>query len=1210
MLGMLDVGSAAIFDLKVDIGADGQPVKAGWSEWSEPRLDPGPPTAEKTFGAVTLTLSRTGGNGLAFRNRTEPGGDLTNDLVCIDNLLEEDMGVITMTISGLAPGDYTITTYHNYIFQGTSKISIKIDDVLLVDGERTTLWAETDDAAASATCDFTASGADVVVDLICLYIGQNVPFNGFHLRERLRADRPYPPDDSLNVCPDPVLNWRPGARAAEHDVYFGTDYNDVNDATTSDGAYLDTVDVNYYSGTLGLEWAKTYYWRVDEVNGPSVWKGLTWKFTSNDRTAFDPDPGDEGTAVLIDTLLTWSSCDADSHDVYFGTDFDDVNDRRPAAYQDSLAQTTWDPNGLEYLTVYYWAVDVVKGLDTWPGPVWSFMTGSPDPNLILWYKFDEADANTAHDSSGHNYHCDVTGIDPDVHWEPDNGRFDGCLKFDNDIGVPLPIEVTDTIEKEITVSVWANGLPDQDPTNDMPIFDGGDWGNSLGDGHYKVILLVPAEDGGMAWRAGNDTNDLLEWEEGPADAWRGEWNHFGCVKDENADIMKVYFNGILVKSKSGTTGTLVNVVNNVFKIGAYNENMGDYRGRLDDFQLYNRALSTNEIEDLFRGGNLGIAWGPNPRHGQRELPRDPNLEWKPGNYADSHDIYFGTDWDDVNDAVTTSPFFMTNREPNSYDLPMLLDLGRTYYWRIDEVNDSNGHKWKGRIWRFAVRDYVPVEDFEPYDLAANLINDAWLDGARSLDEPPWFVYVNGATVGLGASYADPPDPVHGGDQSMMLVYDNSGWGGMIPCYSETERTFNTPQDWTEADVVLITLNFYGDPNNDANATEQMYVIVEDADGNAPVNYGHYEDEDMNDIQEDEWQEWNILLADFAGVDMNAVTRMYIGFGVQGSSVPGGYGTVYFDNIRLYQPKCVPSRRSTDFAAFDLSDSCIIDFGEIDIIADDWLDIDEFVTAVAPGSPVARYEFSQNLDDSSGNNHHGAVATGAAAYDAGGKDGYCIDFDRTFGVEIPGAVFADVNEAVTISVWVNGYADQNDVSTVILEAGRGSFPFVDDWNDIITIDAEWRDAELDFEAGGPGEDWDDFPDEAWAGEWNHYAFVADANEGPKGIMVIYHNGRPVTQGTTDANVLGITHAFIGIAPRSEQQGWEGHYIGKLDEVHIYDYGLSKNEVAYLFMGDGTLYLSLESSGNFFDAEPAGSKAVNFRDVAVIADKWLLKQYWPR
>jgi len=177
--------SISAVELKVDIGADDQTVKAGWTEWSEPRLDPGPPSAQKSFGDVTVTLTQTGGDGLGFRNGDEPCGDLTGDGVHNDNVPVGGSGAIIMTISGLAAGDYIITTYHNDIFTGSPTIDIKVNGALKFKDFALTQGAPDDDSAANATYDFTASGGDVVIE----FIGQtgmgHVLLSAFYLRDAM-----------------------------------------------------------------------------------------------------------------------------------------------------------------------------------------------------------------------------------------------------------------------------------------------------------------------------------------------------------------------------------------------------------------------------------------------------------------------------------------------------------------------------------------------------------------------------------------------------------------------------------------------------------------------------------------------------------------------------------------------------------------------------------------------------------------------------------------------------------------------------------------------------------------------------------------------------------------------------------------------------------------------------------------------------------------
>ncbi len=105
---------------------------------------------------------------------------------------------------------------------------------------------------------------------------------------RVKASKSIPSDGSSDMPRDIVLSWTPGVFANEHDLYFGTNFEDVNQATTTvdpNGVYIGRFDSNFYpeSGTLRLELDKTYYWRIDEVNAPpgsEVYKGNVWSFKS------------------------------------------------------------------------------------------------------------------------------------------------------------------------------------------------------------------------------------------------------------------------------------------------------------------------------------------------------------------------------------------------------------------------------------------------------------------------------------------------------------------------------------------------------------------------------------------------------------------------------------------------------------------------------------------------------------------------------------------------------------------------------------------------------------------------------------------------------------------------------------------------------------------------------------------------------------------
>ena len=317
----------------------------------------------------------------------------------------------------------------------------------------------------------------------------------------------------------------------------------------------------------------------------------------------------------------------------------------------------------------------------------------------------------------------------------------------------------------------------------------------------------------------------------------------------------------------------------------------------------------------------GTAWGPNPADGAIDVIPNVELSWTPGIFASSHNVYLGTDFNDVNDANTSSMgIYKGNQGPNSYDPPGILDLETTYYWRIDEVNGPN--TWNGKVWRFTTANYIVIDNFESYNETDNPVFNTWIEG--------YWWNGNGSIVWLGIT---PVAPVHGGQQSMGFWYENSvNWDNGY--YSEISADpLNLPigsGDWTVHGVKALMLFFYGDPNNDSNETEQLYVGLEDSIGTyAEVKYGP----DMNDIKIAEWQQWDIALSEFNDVNLASVQTFYIGFGDRDNAIiPGGDGFVYFDDIRLYPARCIPELAPVE----DLSGNCIVDYFDIQIMAFEWL----------------------------------------------------------------------------------------------------------------------------------------------------------------------------------------------------------------------------------------------------------------------------------
>ncbi len=99
------------------------------------------------------------------------------------------------------------------------------------------------------------------------------------------ATNPSPANEATEVYRDTSMSWTPGEFAATHDVYMGTSFSDVNTASRDKpGSVLVSKGQDPNTFKPGrLDFAKTYYWRVDEVNAPpstAIFKSSVWSFTT------------------------------------------------------------------------------------------------------------------------------------------------------------------------------------------------------------------------------------------------------------------------------------------------------------------------------------------------------------------------------------------------------------------------------------------------------------------------------------------------------------------------------------------------------------------------------------------------------------------------------------------------------------------------------------------------------------------------------------------------------------------------------------------------------------------------------------------------------------------------------------------------------------------------------------------------------------------
>ena len=124
---------------------------------------------------------------------------------------------------------------------------------------------------------------------------------------------------------------------------------------------------------------------------------------------------------------------------------------------------------------------------------------------------------------------------------------------------------------------------------------------------------------------------------------------------------------------------------------------------------------------------------------------------------------------------------------------------------------------------------------------------------------------------------------------------------------------------------------------------------------------------------------------------------------------------------------------------------------------------------------------------------------------------------------------------------------------------------------------------------------------WQDEWIHIAGTYDGQQ-----VKCHING--LVQDSQDIGPIELSQDTSGLAIGNRTDDMMRPFMGRIDDVRVYNYGLSLGEVAWLAT-EGSGYVPLDSPANIYDEEPSGHKIVNFKDFALLAQHWLQQTLWP-
>jgi hypothetical protein len=300
--------------------------------------------------------------------------------------------------------------------------------------------------------------------------------------------------------------------------------------------------------------------------------------------------------------------------------------------------------------------------------------------------------------------------------------------------------------------------------------------------------------------------------------------------------------------------------------------------------------------------------------------------------------------------------------------------------------------------------------------------------------------------------------------------------------------------------------------------------------------------------------------------------------------------VYFDDIRLYIPRCMPG------LAPDLTGDCFIDYDDLQILTSDWLESEYNVPAVTPSDAnlVALYEFEGDFNDSFNDHDGDPYGDATTVYDPViNSNVLSLDGDGDYVVitdsNTPGSAF-DITGTITVACWIK-------------------IPNFDkDWQAIVTKgDSAWRLARASGTGTGIGVEFacNGLSPSSWVsgeirvddGQWHHVAGVYDGSS----KLCIYVDGILDSFENTSGSISNNTYnVLIG-----ENEGTPGReWNGQIDDVRIYNRALSHGEIVSL-AGESQVTQPLLRPE--VDLHKDGK--VSLRDYAVLASKWLEEVLWP-
>jgi len=500
-----------------------------------------------------------------------------------------------------------------------------------------------------------------------------------------------PSNTATGVTTLPTLVWNRAAFAVGYDVYLGTTSGNMTKVANVPARLINDPPLTYsWTSPTSLQPATQYFWRVvsltnaSGINPSLVASSATRSFTTGGSLTpppapSSPSPANGATGVSPSTNLTWAAQAADTtYNVAFGTS------NPPAQVATGVTSSSYAPGTLAQSATYYWRVTAINGAGSTAGPVWSFTTGAPPAEIVLY----ASDVTTTVGNWSHATDASAAGgvllRSPDL----------GYANTSNALASPLHyFEASFDALAGTRYRVWVRmRAKDDSKLNDSVFVQFSDSVNSSGNAIYRIGTT------------GAITENL--WTCATCQTFNWGWSRHAYWLGDTGDVWFEKNGSHTIRIQTREDGVEIDQI--VISPMTY---LTSAPGPVSN--------DTTIVPKPGGGGTQpqppSVPSSPNPAHGST-TGTSVMLTWSSAG-ATTYDIYFG--------SLASPELVAPNHSTNSFQVSGLAE-GLTYYWRIVARNAQGDAQ--GPVWSFntAVTPETP-EEIVIYanDIPAAALHGGW-----------------------------------------------------------------------------------------------------------------------------------------------------------------------------------------------------------------------------------------------------------------------------------------------------------------------------------------------------------------------------------------------------------------------------------------------------------------------------------------------------